>query len=55
MRQMNNSNRLKRMTSINVQKNADIEQINETKEKTKHAEEYDINKCSKECSYWADK
>ena len=45
MKQLKNPNGLKRMTSINVQKNSVIEQINETIEESKRAEEDDINKC----------
>ena len=43
MKQLKNPNRLKRMTPINVQKNAVIEQINETIEESEPAEEGDIN------------
>ena len=38
-----------------MKENAVIRQINETNEEFKPPEEDDINKCWKECRYWADK
>ena len=41
---MKDLNRLKRMTSINVEKNADISHLNETNDELRPAEEHEINK-----------